>query len=252
MKKVTEAVKNGDMSKEDAKTVIDKLIGSMNGTGGESDKPLTGEKAVKDALNKVVSGSGKVNVSSESGDGKQTVEAKFADKNGSAQSTDVQIDGVPAVDQVKSQGCWAAALTMLISFQRKATMPIETVLAEGGPEYVEKYQSNGGIKPSEIAALKDTFKLRDASSGAITLASLSSRLSERGPLWIAVDDDPSQQFSAHARVITGLKGNMVRFIDPDGGVEGEEEFVVLVRQLNELSKGVRSAFGGYAPLILSL
>lgn len=252
MKKVTEAVKNGDMSKEDAKTVIDKLIGSMNGTGGESDKPLTGEKAVKDALNKVVSGSGKVNVSSESGDGKQTVEAKFADKNGSAQSTDVQIDGVPAVDQVKSQGCWAATLTMLISFQRKATMPIETVLAEGGPEYVEKYQSNGGIKPSEIAALKDTFKLRDASSGAITLASLSSRLSERGPLWIAVDDDPSQQFSAHARVITGLKGNMVRFIDPDGGVEGEEEFVVLVRQLNELSKGVRSAFGGYAPLILSL
>ena len=37
-----------------------------------------------------------------------------------------------------------------------------------------------------------------------------------------------------------------------GGIEGEEEFVVLVRQLDELSKGVRSAFGGYSPLILSL
>ena len=88
--------------------------------------------------------------------------------------------------------------------------------------------------------------------GAITPESLSSHLSERGPLWIVVDDDPSEQFSAHARVITGLKGNMVRFINPAGGVEGEEEFAVLVRQLNELSKGVRSAFGGYAPLILSL
>lgn len=252
MKKVTEAVKSGDMSKEDAKTVIDKLIGSMNGASGESEKPLTGEKAVKEALNKVVNGSGKVSVSNDTGDGSQKVEAKFTGKNGSAKSTDVQIDGVPAVDQVKSKGCWAASLTMLISWQRKETMAIEAVLAEGGPEYLEKYQTNTGIKPSEIGALKEAFKLRDASMGAITPESLSSRLSERGPLWIVVDDDPSEQFSAHARVITGLKGNMVRFINPAGGVEGEEEFAVLVRQLNELSKGVRSAFGGYAPLILSL
>jgi hypothetical protein len=46
--------------------------------------------------------------------------------------------------------------------------------------------------------------------------------------------------------------HMVRFIDLNGGVEGEEEFAVLVLQLDELSKGVRSAFGGYAPLILYL
>jgi hypothetical protein len=141
---------------------------------------------------------------------------------------------------------------MLTSWQRKQSLAIETVLAEGGPVYVDKYQNNTGIKPSEIAALKEAFGLRDANLGTVTPESLAKGLTERGPLWIAVDEDPSEQFSAHARVITGINGNTVRFINPDGGVEGEEEFVVLVRQLNDLSKGVKSAFGGYAPLILSL
>ena len=90
------------MSKEDAKTVIGKLIGSMNGGGTESGKPLAGEKGVKEALNNVVNGSGKVSVSSDTGDGSQKVEAKFTGKSGGAKSTDVQIDGVPAVDQVKA------------------------------------------------------------------------------------------------------------------------------------------------------
>lgn len=252
MKKVNEAVKNGDMSKEDAKTVIGKLFGVMNGETGQSDKPLAGEPAVKEALNKVVKGSGEVNVSKNTTDGSQTVVAKFGDKNGVSKSIDVQIDGVPAVDQVKSQGCWAAAITMLVSWQRKESIGIETVLAEAGPPYPEKYETNAGVKPSELAPLKEAFHLRDASMGALTPEALAKRLSDRGPLWIVVDEDPSQQFSAHAKVITGLKGDMIRFIDPNGGVEGEEEFAVLVRQLDELSKGVRSAFGGYAPLILSL
>lgn len=252
MKKVNEAVKSGDMSKEDARTVVGKLFGLMNGETGESDKPLTGETAVKDALGKVVKGSGELSVSKNSGDGSEKVEAKFGDKGAESSAIDVQIEGVPAVNQVKSQGCWAAAIAMLVSAQRKQSIGIEVVLAEAGPPYPEKYETNVGIKPSEIAALKDAFHLRDASMGAITPEALAKRLSERGPLWITVDDDPSEKFSAHARVITGIKGNMVRFIDPDGGVTGEEEFSVLVRQLDELSKGVRSAFGGYAPLILSL
>jgi len=252
MKKVNEAVKNGDMSKEDAKTVIGKLFGLMNGDTGESDKPLTGESAVKDALGKVVKGSGELSVSKNTGDGSQKVDVKFGGKDSGSDSLDVQIDGVPAVDQVKSQGCWAAAITMLVSWQRKQSLVIETVLAEAGAPYPEKYETNAGIKPSEIAPLKQAFHLRDASMGAITPESLAKRLSERGPLWILVDEDSSQQFSVHARVITGIKGDTVRFIDPNGGIESEEELAVLVRQLNELSKGVRSAFGGYAPLILSL
>ncbi|HEX5601414.1 MAG TPA: papain-like cysteine protease family protein, partial [Pyrinomonadaceae bacterium] len=252
MKKVNEAVKSGDMSKEDAKIVVGKLFGLINGGNGESDKPLTGESAVKDALGKVVKGSGELSVSKNTGDSSQTVDAKFGDKGAGRSAIDVQIEGVPAVDQVKSQGCWAAAITMLVSAQRKQSLGIEAVLAEAGPPYPEKYETNAGIKPSEIAALKEAFHLRDASMGALTPEALAKRLSERGPLWIAVDADPSEKFSAHARVITGVKGDSVRFIDPDGGVPGKEEFSVLVRQLDELSKGVRSAFGGYAPLILSV
>lgn len=252
MKKVNEAVKNGDMSKEDGKAVIAKMLGQMKGDTGESDKPLTANPAVKDAMKKVTQGSGELSVSKAVGDGSETVNAKFGGKEAGSKSTDIQIDGVPAVNQVKSEGCWAAALTMLVSFQRKQAIAIETLLAEVGAPYPEKYANNTGIKPSEIAALKDAFKLRDASIGSLTLGSLSKQLSDRGPLWIVVDEDPSQRFSAHARVITGFKGTKVRFIDPNGGVEREEEFSVLVRQLDELSKGIRSAFGGYAPQILSL
>lgn len=252
MKKVSDAVKNGDMTKEDGKSVITKLFGQMNGEGNESSKDLSAESAVKDALNTVVNGAGKVSVSKGTGDGSQKVEAKFGDKNAAASAINVQIDGVPAINQVKSQGCWAAAIAMLRSFERKQSLSIEQVLAEVGPPYPEKYATNVGIKPSELAALKEAFHLRDASIGVLTPSSLAKQLTDRGPLWIAVDQDPAQQFSAHARVITGIKGSIVHFIDPNGGSDGRQEFAEMVRQLTELSNGVRSAFGGYAPLILSL
>ncbi|MCC6265302.1 MAG: hypothetical protein IT169_17145 [Bryobacterales bacterium] len=252
MKKVNAAVKSGDMSKEDGKAVIDKMLSQMKGDTGESDKALTGKPAVKDAMKKVAQGAGELSVSKETGDGSESVSAKFGGKEAGSKSTDIQIEGVEAINQVKSEGCWAAAATMLIAFQRKQSIAIETLLAEVGAPYPEKYANNTGLKPSEIAAFKDAFHLRDAGAGALTLASLSKRLSERGPLWIVVDDDPSRKFSAHARVITGIKGTRVRFIDPNGGVEGDEEFSALVKKLDELSKGIRSAFGGYAPQILSL
>jgi hypothetical protein len=264
MKKLQEAEASDLITKDDSKSVARKLFGVMNTDLGGGDKSLPKETSVLDSLRTFLGGGGKKKLTVTQGKGNQTQSVDASFENDTVDTTsdtpviDVIIEGVAPVHQVLSLGCWAASVTMLRSYQRQQSLQIENVLDEAGPPYPDKYTNNTGLKPSEIADFKQAFGLNDATIGALTPEGLAEQLENLGPLWIVVDENPTDAFSVHARVVTGVKGDgsmqdtMVIYNDPATGSEKEETFDQFVSKSTQLSNGLSSAFGGYSPTILSL
>ena len=261
MKKVQETRAKKLMSEDDAKTVTGKLFGVLNSDLGGGKKPLAEETPVKDAVDKVLKGDGKktLNVSSTTGNTSQHAKVQINDGKGATPAVHQLVDGiVPLIQQApKTKGCWAAALTMLKSFAAKKALTIESALAAGGQNYVDKFAADTGMQPSEVPAFIQAFGLRDASVRALTVVLLAKQIKERGPLWVIADEDPSASFSIHARVITGvtgdgtLQGTKVLFNDPASSQPGEESLQAFISKLEQLAQGVSSSFGGFVPQILS-
>lgn len=262
MKKVNETRAKKLLNDDDAKQVTGKLFGALNADVGGGKKPLADEAPVKDAVEKVLQGDGKktLNVSSTTGNTSQEAKVEIADGAATAKPAIHQLVSgiVPHVLQdTRSNGCWAAALTMLKSWAAKQSMTIETVLAEGGQAYLDKFNNNTGLSPNEVPAFMQAYKLRDATIGALTAAGLAKQLAELGPLWVVADEDSSVSFSVHARVVTGVtgdgtpQGTKVLFHDPAASALGEESLQTFISKLEQLAAGISSTFGGMAPQILS-
>ena len=263
MKKVGEARAKGLLKDDDAKQVTGKLFGVLNSDLGGGKKPLAEEAPIKDAVDKVLKGDGKktLNVSSASGNTSQQAKVEIDNGAGRTKPAVYQIvDGtVPLVLQApKAKGCWAAALTMLKSWAAKQSMTIETALTSGGQLYLDKFNNDTGLLPSEVTAFMQAYKLQDASIGALTASGLAKQIAERGPLWVIADEDSTESFSIHARVITGItgdgtpQGTKILFHDPASSQPGEESLQTFITKLEQLAKGVSNTFGGFSPQILSV
>lgn len=259
MKKATEAHKKKQLNDKDAKTVVGATVGAVNGDQGKPKEKLTDDPTVKKGIDAVANGSGKrsMQISSDTGSTSQSVDVQFDGDAGATPAIDVKVDGiVPAVAQIKSKGCWAAALTMIASWKRQQSFSIETLLGEAGGDYLTKYQTDVGLKPTEVGQMMTDFGLRDASV-ALTAKALADQLSARGPLWVVVDEDNSAAFSVHALVVTGVrgdgtpKGTMVQYNDPADGSLQSERLNVFVSKMEQLAAGIASAFGGPTLQILS-
>lgn len=263
MKKMGEARAKGLLKDDDAKQVTKKLLGVLNSDLGGGKKPLAEETPVKDAVDNLLKGEGKktLNVSSASGNTSQQAKVEIDKSPRSTKPVIHQmVEGtVPLVLQSpKTKGCWAAALTMLKSWEAKQSMTIETALAPGGQTYVDKFNTDTGLLPNEVSAFMQAYKLRDASIGALTASGLVKQIAERGPLWVIADEDSTTSFSIHARVITGItgdgtpQGTKIFFHDPTSSQPGEESLQTFISKLEQLAQGISNTFGGFAPQILSV
>ena len=262
MKKVNDARGKKILNDEHAKQVTGKLFGVLNSDLGGGKQSLGEEKPVKDAVDKVLKGKGKRTLSTSSTSGNTSQEAKVELSDGTESAKPVihsfATGLVPMVPQVLSKGCWAASLTMLKSWAAQQSIPIETVLLAGGQPYVDKYKNNTGMSPAEVETFMQDFNLKDASIGALTASGLAKQIESRGPLWVIADQDQSEGFSVHARVITGIsgdgttKGTKVTFHDPAKQSPDEQTLQQLILELEQLAAGISSAFGGVAPQILSI
>jgi hypothetical protein len=251
------------LSDVDAKQVTKKLFGVLNSDLGGGKKTLAEEAPVKEAIDKVMQSEGKktLNVSNTSGNSSQQAKVEIdSDASIAKPVVHQMVEGmVPLVLQrPKSNGCWAAALTMLKSWETKRSMTIEGILTTGGQLYVDKFKNDTGLLPSEVSAFMQAYNLRDASFGALTASNIAQQIAERGPLWVIADEDLTVSFSAHARVITGItgdgtpQGTKILFHDPASTEPGSESLQTFISKLEQLAQGISSSFGGLAPQILSI
>ena len=204
-------------------------------------------------------GKKKLTVKSESGSSSQTVETQ-ADNLGSSSASTLayRIAGVPLLKQPSAETCWAVALTMLISHDRQQSLAVETALLQGGEQYVSRYRAGGSLPIEKVPQFRKDFGLKNVSFGALSGAAIEAALKQHGPLWVIGDEDSGPAFSIHANVITGVQGDgsptgtKLVFNDPATGTELEETLKQFADKIEQLSKGVRAAFGGVSPTMLAL
>jgi len=261
LRKVKEAEGSGLLNKDHAKDVTGKLFGVINGDDGESDTPLNKDKVIDTALKAVNDSKGKkkLSVKSESGHTSQSVETE-SDTSGTSTANTVafQISGIPPLKQEKPETCWAVALTMLFSHSRQQSLPVETVLLQGGEKYVNLFRAGAPLPLQDVPAFHSDFGLKDVSFGALSAAAIEAALKQHGPLWVISDQDSGPGFSIHARVVTGVVGDgsptgtKVFFNDPATGAALDESLKDFANKIEQLSQGARSVFGGVSPTVLAL
>jgi hypothetical protein len=261
MKKVDEARAAKILSDADAKEVVGHLLGVPPGKDGAKAKPLTEDPSVAKGLAAVQEkpGKKKVTVTTNTGSTSQTVETEFESAPAAAvPAISYRINGVPPLKQPSPETCWAVALTMLVSEQRKQSLPVETALLSGGEAYVEMFRQGKPLPLQQLGAFIADFSLKDAATGVLTASSIEAALRRYGPLWVVGDEQAGAGFSVHARVITGIAGDgtpagtQLFFNDPATGQPGEETLKLFTEKLAELMDGAKSAFGGIAPMVLAL
>jgi hypothetical protein len=258
MRKVQEAEASGLLHQDDAKSVVSKLVGVMNGEAAASDKPLVEDETVKGALDTVVTSAGKkkISVTTDSATGSQAVTTESETPAPTTPAHDLVLDGIVPLRQPSPETCWAAALTILVSWQRRQSLPIETVLAEGGQSYVDMFHAGQALKFRDLAQFRSDFGLRDISLGALSADTIAAGLKDHGALWVVADEDASENTLVHARVLYGIRGDgaptttHVFYVDPATGKGEDETLAAFVEKMTQLSGAVQSVFGGVSPLVL--
>jgi GH24 family phage-related lysozyme (muramidase) len=128
---------------------------------------------------------------------------------------------VPVIQQPSRKTCWAAVITMMISWKEKRSIAIRDAIATIGEEYVRMFDE-GKILTKEIAEkLYKDARLEPIYSYNPSIDGWVDLLQKYGPLY--VDIGFVGTMNTHAVIVTGLKGGGtaddtdITFIDPDTG-----------------------------------
>ena len=150
---------------------------------------------------------------------------------------------------------------MLISWRDNTSYSIEEAMNLVGESYREKFDQDQGLSKEEKAAFLQVLGLEAAPPMNYSPRGLLNLLKQHGPIWITTDEDTSQQFSIHARILTGIAGNetkngtMLSIIDPAyGGQQYEESYAEFGQKFEEeaLSSNATTALRIQVAYFLSL
>lgn len=162
--------------------------------------------------------------------------------NGQSFSESVQ-GLVPPIRQPSGMTCWATVSTRMVSWQESVSLPIEEVMDRAGSEYRAKFDADQGLPGNEKNQFLAALGLRAEPPMSYSVDGLRSLLAGHGPLWVTTDEDPSEDFAIHARIITGMSGNgnpddtSLRIVDPATGSEGVESFSEFMRKFEDVAIG---------------
>lgn len=135
---------------------------------------------------------------------------------------------VPTLAQAKTMGCWATALTILISWRDRMSRTVESVMGEIGDTWLKLYQDNTGLFPRQEQRLFRAAGLEARRGVNLSAEGWLDILKGSGPIWVTTDEAPGKPGGMHARIVKGIhgdgtaEGTRLDIIDPNGGREYSE------------------------------
>ncbi|MBW3626673.1 MAG: hypothetical protein KY412_03580 [Actinobacteria bacterium] len=121
---------------------------------------------------------------------------------------DISVDPeLHLIRQPSPMTCWAAAGTMLKSWQAKKPLSIREVLEPLGDYWREKFEVDEGLSAVELAAFAGALGLTGKAPMRPSVAGLARLLAEHGPLWVVSDDPFEDNNTVHLRVVTAMNGD---------------------------------------------
>lgn len=183
--------------------------------------------------------------------------ASFALRGPIADSIDYAVPGsVPLHKQAKTMSCWAASVSMLVSW--KSGDISEGDFVDTLPEPLKLvWDTNAGLLPDDQAALLVAAHLRAEAPQSFSVKGWHDLLKTNGPLFVAVAlQGPDKRWYGHGLVVTGIHGDgtangtSFRIIDPAQGLALDVTVAAFVKAIEDLA---RSDYGNGAdvrPLVM--
>lgn len=125
------------------------------------------------------------------------------------------------IRQPSAMTCWAAVMTMMISWKRRQSITILTAMQSLGSTYVQMFNAGQGLNSTTAAQLYRDAGLTTIISFNPTIEGWENLLRTYGLLY--VDIGFAGTGNTHAIIITGISGNgtasgtNITYIDPDSG-----------------------------------
>src|SRR5690606_36368844 len=194
----------GLITDEQARTLTESAIRGSIGEKRPKTEVPTNSPEVQKAMRRVPGAKkGSMRITNPNG----TVEVTTG--NGTAvPRIDVEVDPpVGFVEQPSNMTCWAAGVTMMVSWRDQQSATIETVLQGLGGDWLTKFQANDGLAPAEIRALLASINAVEEGPVSYSPEGLARLLEDKGPLFEIGDDSVVNNLVIHVRIITAIKGD---------------------------------------------
>jgi hypothetical protein len=257
---IKSAKQRGLITDEDEKELTAQAFQTALGLpAGTGEKPVQ-KQSIKDLMSSAAkSPKMKTSVTDQVGDRKQTVTIEKDDTGPAA--IDFQVPGrLRPLKQANAMACWATVATILVSWQRDKNATVESVLTDAGQEFLNLFQAGQGLKSADKSAFLQRLGLTAEPPMSFGVQGFDQLLRAHGPLWITADEDPGANFSVHARVLIGLRGDgtpdgtQAFFLDTDPNAPSpdSESVAQLQEKLTQLAIGDAAGGGAFRAQIVHL
>jgi Papain-like cysteine protease AvrRpt2 len=260
--RVLEAIKKakdeGIIDDADTKELTAKAYEAAFGLpAGSTDKPVD-KPGVKEMISSAAkSPKMKTSVTEQVGDRKQTV---TVEKDDTAKAgVDVQVVGkLRPLKQPTNNTCWATVATILFSWKNNSSPSIEEVVTAAGQEFLDLFNADQGLQNVDKPRFLEALGLIAEPPKSLNVEGFAQLLDAHGPLWITTDEDLGENFSVHARVLIGLRGDgtpentQAIFLDTDPNTPSpdSESVAELQDKLAQLAIGDSAGGGSFRAQIV--
>ncbi|SDM37457.1 papain-like cysteine protease family protein [Pedobacter antarcticus] len=141
-----------------------------------------------------------------------------------------QVEGyISPIQQPNGMACWATVATMLLSWRDQQSYTIETAMDIAGQKYRDLFDSREGLSAEDHEDFASASGMTIEYPQCYSPEGIYNLLVSYGPVIAIDDEDESEFFAIHARVINGIEtdgfGNVsLNIIDPGTGSEYSESF----------------------------
>jgi len=165
---------------------------------------------------------------------------------GASQSAQAQVkDTIALVQQgEKTNGCWAAAATMMVSWFQKQSMEVEDVLRLAGGSYLDKWNNNETLSASEKDDFLGSLGLVGEPPASNAPKQYIDWINKYGPLWVTIDSSSgTTAWSPHAKILTqvnsddavGGTNTTMYFLDPSKSNATSSSFADFEKSFEEVA-----------------
>jgi hypothetical protein len=144
---------------------------------------------------------------------------------------EVKIKGsVTPLRQSSEKTCWATVYTMLYGWKTQQPVTVDTAIARVGARWSALLAKREGIlRDQKVDFIADAGLVAELPKNP-TIDGWASMIATYGPIWVTTDEDPTDEFSIHARILCAVRGDRtpegtkLDFIDPGTGSFVTESF----------------------------
>jgi hypothetical protein len=172
------------------------------------------------------------------GRGRDGSGSRTAEQDTGTWTVDVSVSpDLKPIPQPSPMTCWAAAGTMLKSWQARRSLTIDEVLDGLGDGWRAKFDAGEVLSATDLAAFARALGLVEQRPMEYSVRQLAEVLRDHGPVWVISDDGYEGNDTVHLRVVTAMKGDgtpegtIVTLADSASGGFVVESFTALARDL---------------------